>query len=71
MVQEQNCRPSEATARLWAEAWAISAFLLMFFFLVVGDLVDASILGIRARNRDCLNNMFHPKAALEGSFDRA
>jgi hypothetical protein len=52
MVQEHLYWSSEATTRLWAEAWGILACLLVFFFLVVGHLLGASVLGIVARNYD-------------------
>ena len=71
MVQELVCQPSEAAVGRWAEAWAIRAYLLMSFFLIVCVTLSASILGIGARKCDRLDDMFHPKAALEGSFDRA
>jgi hypothetical protein len=38
----------------------IRAHLLVFFFLVVVNLLGASVLGVRARNNDGFHEMFHP-----------
>lgn len=71
MIQEPLWCPKEGTVGHWAEAPPNMAHLIVFFSLVVWDLLGASVHGIEARNLDRLDDMFHPKAALEGSFGRA
>ena len=52
MVEEGRCWSPKATAGLRAEAWDVRAHLLVFFFLVVSDLLGASVLGVGAGNHD-------------------
>lgn len=60
MVKEGSRWPPKAAAGLWAEAWDVRACLLVFFFLVVGDPLGASVLAVGARNRDRFHEIFHP-----------
>lgn len=52
MVKKGGRWPRKAAVQLRAEAWGVRAFLLVSFFLVVGELVCASIFGIGARDHD-------------------